>query len=736
MFKKFNVLFIALLVIVNSQVKVIDPIEIKPTSFAIIVDEGTYNQIGEVINSYRDAVENDGLSTYIVISDWDDPREIKTEIEKLYNKKPQLEGIILIGDIPIPMIRGAQHMTSAFKLDENRYDWFRSSVPSDRYYDDLDLKFDYLKQDSVNTLCHYFNLKADSPQRVDRDIYSGRIKPAVDDISKYELIKQYLLKAIENKKKNNKLDDMLVFTGHGYYSEALDAWTDEHVSLREQFPQLYKPGGDLTFLNFRMSRDMKNILMFELSQPQLDFAIFHAHGADEIQYILDYPQASMINQNVESIKMFLRSKMRGAKRRGNDTEEAKKYYKEQYQIPDEWFEGAFQDSVIKADSVFEHTLDIYSEDLNLFDPQAEVVMFDECFNGSFHEKAYIAGNYLFGSGNTVVGIANTVNCLQDKWPNKLIGILNSGVRVGLWHQNMNYLENHILGDPTFHFANSSNVDLNKVIVLGDEDDYREMLTSKSAPIKSLAIYKLSHLLGSKFDSDLLSMYDDEDSYIVRLHILNALSYSNGAELENLLKKSIYDPYEFIRRKSVELLGKIGRDEFIPLIVEKLFNDPSRRVSFSAGSALDVMNADEVIKSIKGYVAELPAFLDKEQLLERRINSAERSKKWLNDEILGTLKNDSLSLKKKASEIRTFRNYNFINGIVPLVEYVQDESNPISIRLLGMEALGWFNYAYDRNIIIDACTEIMKRKDESNELRLEAEKTKARLLTGANAPLTP
>lgn len=70
---------------------------------------------------------------------------------RLY-RESRLEGAVFIGDIPIPMIRKAQHMTSAFKMDEEKSPRLDSSVPSDRFYDDFDLKFDYLGQDTTSAL--------------------------------------------------------------------------------------------------------------------------------------------------------------------------------------------------------------------------------------------------------------------------------------------------------------------------------------------------------------------------------------------------------------------------------------------------------------------------------------------------------------------------------------------------------------------------------------------------------
>ena len=107
-------------VALQAKIKIVQPVKHHQSSFAIIVDDVTYRKIGDVINAYRDAVENDGLSTFILADKWKNPEEIKAEIIKLYNGKPKLEGVVFIGDIPIPMIRNAQHMTSAFKLDEEK----------------------------------------------------------------------------------------------------------------------------------------------------------------------------------------------------------------------------------------------------------------------------------------------------------------------------------------------------------------------------------------------------------------------------------------------------------------------------------------------------------------------------------------------------------------------------------------------------------------------------------------
>ena len=104
----------------SAQVNIINPVKTHPTSFAIFVDKETYDSTKDAIIAYRDAVELDGLSTYIVVNNWKNPEEVKSEIIKLYNSQPKLEGAVFIGNIPITMIRNGQHMASAFKMDEDR----------------------------------------------------------------------------------------------------------------------------------------------------------------------------------------------------------------------------------------------------------------------------------------------------------------------------------------------------------------------------------------------------------------------------------------------------------------------------------------------------------------------------------------------------------------------------------------------------------------------------------------
>ncbi len=136
----------------------------KAGSFAIVVDQEVMERCKASIDQYAASVEADGLKTMVIVDRWGVPDSIREVLHGLYLTQ-NLEGAVFVGDIPVPMIRNGQHLTTAFKMDQARA-WNRSSVPSDRFYDDFDLRFEYLKRDSLNTLYHYYNLSPEGAQSV------------------------------------------------------------------------------------------------------------------------------------------------------------------------------------------------------------------------------------------------------------------------------------------------------------------------------------------------------------------------------------------------------------------------------------------------------------------------------------------------------------------------------------------------------------------------------------------
>ncbi|MDD5766235.1 MAG: HEAT repeat domain-containing protein [Candidatus Marinimicrobia bacterium] len=721
----------------SARLKIISPRQNHATSFAIIIDNETFERTEKAVLAYRDAIESDGLSTYVVTDQWNRPEEVKTAILQLTRKKIPLEGVVFIGDIPIPMIRDAQHLASAFKMDQDRYPFIRSSIPSDRFYDDFDLKFKFIRQDTTNLLLFYYSLTAESEQVIHKDIYSARIKAPVSDASKYRIIEKYLWRVSQQKSQQETLDNILTYTGHGYHSEALSSWEGEILSLREQFAELYSSNGNIRNFYHSMSTQMKGIMLNELQQPKLDVALIHAHGATDTQYLIGYPPAQMIDENISAIQMFLRSKLREAKRRKKSIDETKKYYQESYQIPDEWFEGAFVDSVILSDSVYSAKLDIYTSDVDQISPQAEVIMFDECFNGAFQESPYIAGSYVFGNGTTVVGIANTVNVKQDIWANKHLGILKEGVRVGEWHRTRNYLESHLIGDPTFHFASRKPTDLPQLAGYDPKQIATWQILAKNDDVnlRAFAIFRLMMEDDGISDKELAKLAQRDPSFIVRLSALKGLATRRSLEFEDLLPLTANDSYELIRRFSMQWMGVVGREDYLPILVEKMITDPSERVKAAAKSAIEEINPNKALNICLDYVGKMPKsdYMDD---LEKNIRfTAERSDKWLNQELIPNLLSDTVKVKGRLDAIRTFRNYQFTAAIPGLMTVASNPAMESQVRIAALESLGWFVFSYQHNQIIAAC-ESIRKTDRDAGVKAEALKTRNRILVGMTDPVNP
>ena len=172
----------------------------KRPAVAVVVDPATRQALAADVDAFVQSMELVGKRGILVVDRWNQPDSIRAELKRLYDTDG-LEGAVLVGNIPIPMVRDAHHLTTAFKMNPSR-DWQDSSVPSDRLYDDFDLRFDYLKQDAEKPQLHYYSLRFDSPQVIHCDIWTSRIKPPqIPGQTATEAIAQYLRKAVKAKVK-------------------------------------------------------------------------------------------------------------------------------------------------------------------------------------------------------------------------------------------------------------------------------------------------------------------------------------------------------------------------------------------------------------------------------------------------------------------------------------------------------------------------------------------------------
>ena len=191
-------------------------------TFAIFIDNASYTACKAEVDAYHDQLVSEGLNAVVLAADWATPEQVKTRIAALAKKKPALEGMVFIGNIPVVRVRQGQHMTTAFKMNENTFPMIESSVTSDRYYDDPALDFEFIGRDSLGHF--YYNLTEKGAQHVQPAWYSGRILvPADYPGDPADVLRRYLKKVVAAHKKvqeeGDPLDHFLFFAGHGYNSD-------------------------------------------------------------------------------------------------------------------------------------------------------------------------------------------------------------------------------------------------------------------------------------------------------------------------------------------------------------------------------------------------------------------------------------------------------------------------------------------------------------------------------------
>lgn len=668
----------------------------KKPSVAVVVDPECYARTKEAVDEYVASMELDGKTGILVIDEWGVPDSIKVRLETLHRDKA-LEGAVLIGDIPVPMLRDAQHLSSAFKMDQKR-DWKDSSIPSDRFYDDFHLKFRFLSRDEERKEFFYYSLDPESPQSIRSDIYTARIKPAQGQ-DKNSSIADFLKKAVRTKKASlsaslSEPDRIMFFAGHGYNSESLISRMNEYKALHEQFPSVNNQGGKVDFINFDFDKSVKTRLLAALGDEDLDLAILHHHGYNDMQLLNGSPYESTPDGWLSLARNYFREKMRSSRK----PEATRAGFIKRFGIPGQWLDEASDREYIIRDSLYERSMDIYTDDIDRNDIKARFVLFDACFNGAFTEADYVVPHYLFkDANNTVAALAHSVNSLQDIWTDELIGLFDEGVCAGNIFRQVWTLETHLFGDPTFHFGASSDLDKKISLKEGKAGIWRKLLKSDSTPcdVKSLAVRLLTRN-GNISGEELLDLQRKSSSGIVRLAAFNGNVQLAGNCLVKAIALGLDDSYELLQRLSARYAGYNQSPELDEQIVRLYVNPltPSR-VLFQLKAPLVTIETSRAIDLINKY-----GHWKGEEGLSFLLNYVEACGKSLKED-LANLESDSPNARDARLFIRSQRNQcraDILDGLKAC--YIKSQDSALKLQIA--EVLGWYRYSYAREKALDIC----------------------------------
>ena len=709
---------------------VILPASAQRHSFAVVIDSTSFSRCQAEVREYADAVSSEGPQTVILSAVWTSPEQVRDTLKKYYLNN-SLEGAVFIGDIPVPMIRKAQHLTSAFKMSE-KYPMRDSSVPSDRFYDDFDLKFDFVCRDSEKDF-FYYNLSADSPQYIASDIYSGRIRPASVYGDKYQELSRYLRKVVRYKQllagqpELCKADRITSYTGHGSFSNSLIAWKDETITLAEQFPDAVKNTGDTRFYIYDMYPYMKDIMLSEIRRTDLDIVLFHEHGMPERQYLTGTPPAWELEEYYVRGKYLARCAARTRIRYGDNKQQAKTYVIEHYGVDSTWVADAFEPEVMRADSLEDLRTGIVLDEIQQTAPNVRLAIFDACYNGDFREQDCVASRYVMAPGEAIAAVGNSVNVLQDKSSSDLLGMLAAGYSVGQWLQQVNILESPILGDPTFRFASS--YPFRSPDLSAEGLNYWLGYTSQRWPdeIRSLALHKLYSLRYDGLSDLLLETYRTSSGYMLRLQCFHLLAHYGDGNYMKLLALASDDPYEFIRRKTAHYLGHIGTDEALDILAGMYVNDiNAKRVLFNVVFASAHFPKEKFLARLKHFVDSTAFVHDPEKFLEEASNAVESPARLMKSSV-EAIGDNSLKPGRRLMYISGMRNNPYASCAEGLLEIVSDRTLETSFRVSVAEVLGWYVRAWNRGHIVERLGEILSSDPQlPDELRDEIVKTMGRL----------
>ncbi len=622
--------------------------------FAIIIDQKSLNEAKNEIEAYAKAIKDvNKMKVYTIVDRWGVPDSIRACLRSMYYQG-KIQGAVFIGDIPIPMIRDAQHLTSAFKMDQ-RLPKEKSSVPSDRFYDDFGLQFRFLEKDSTSTL-YYYSLKSRSEQYVHSNLFTGRIRPTdVGGTSRYDKLRKYLRKVVEEKNAHNRLDRIFFLTGSGSIDESRVAVMDEKIQYYEHFPWLKNCTREaVKYVDYAQEKYIKFTLMDELQREDLDLSVLHHHGDFDTQYL---------NKEHKDVPKDYDEKMRDL-----------------------------------------HLSDFAEYKYN---PSSRVVIFDACFNGAFQNEDCIANEYIFSNGKTIACMGGSVNVIQDKWYDRMLGLLAFGHTIGEVNNYQELLESHIIGDPTFCFAT--------------ETDIKESETADGQ------VWKLTQDFWNKkiSSSKLLELLKTSPYDQVRMQALQFLARMNNADFVKGIAIAAEDRYEMVQRFAMNYIKTNGSDELAKPLLQTWTNpSTSARVKTDARMAVEFFKKD-VLQRTYNEIWPKKNYVDKDSLGTKFYGIISKYGNYWEkevDEIIADTLKDS-AFRFSATCMRLYCPHSRIPDIL---KYIKDSKNDAR-RIPLIEAMGWYKYSYQAPIIAKAAKQLSEDSQQSEAVREEALKTYNRIM---------
>ena len=677
--------------------------------FAVVIDPVSQREAKAELADYIRALEEvQGYRVYTVTDRWGVPDSIRGALQRLHQqKRSPIVGAVFIGDIPVPMIRDAQFLTSAFKMNQ-RMPWIDSSVPSDRFYDDFGLTFRFLKRDSLKPHLFYYSLTHEGNQQLHPALYTGRIRPTdCGGTSRYEKLRQYLRKATEAKRHPEPVQTVFTYTGSGSLNESRVAHIDEQQSMREHFPQLAQRPGAFSYMDYGDERFIKRKLMNEMMRPDLSIGLMHHHGDYDTQYLTSYPKPSGTEQALQYLLYSYRNRLQRAARYGEDLDSIRRMLTARDHLPEAWLRDEPTPESQHRDSLMEDSLNLTLKDFATYGyrPNCRVAIYDACYNGAFHNDDCIANEYIFQPGKTVCGLGGTVNVLQDKWPDRYIGLLAHGVTIGEVNQLQPELEMHVIGDPTFLFANEGN---------GGETPDEQCLT-------------MARQGDSLSDDQLLQTLRTSPYALVRLQAFRLLQERNSDRLTEAIETASHDNSELLQRFSVNAMQKSGDPRLAPALARLIAqNNTSARVAFNALEVIQFFPEKAITEAVAQALDSIRPYVTwpDEYVQSRTAAVARYAGRWAKE--TADLAAGKMPEKRAMRQADMMKIYLAPWQAEDVARYTATIGHLPDLQLMLLSSLGWHRLGYTHKAVSAVIEQMTRDPKLTPEVRHEAIKTLKRL----------
>ncbi|MCC7492914.1 MAG: HEAT repeat domain-containing protein [Fimbriimonadaceae bacterium] len=654
---------------------------------AVVVDAATYQAAREELQAYQRSLGRRGYAGWLLVDQWARPEAVRAALEQLRARPGvRLEGLFLVGEIPIVMARDAQHLTSAFKMDQERYPPLRSSVPTDRFYDDRDLRWEFLEADPADPLRFYYRLAPSSPVHLRKDLYSGRLTPRGGTaVERQAAVRRYFAKLAAVTRRSEVLDRVVLAMGHGYVSESSAALTAHAQELRDMLG--YGAAAQLRVDTIAQLYDnaVKPRLLQSLADPAVDLAVIHSHG-DSAALLLDtapLPATSAAER------------------------ESGQAAAEVPAAPKPWH--------------------LASSEVARLPLRAEVALLDACFTGSFADPDYLAAALLTGPGDTVAVFANSRNVRQDIWSQEPLALLRAGLSVGQAQQRVRFLEAHLFGDPTYAFRPLRPA--RSVVEAYRSTDPRRLLALRQAadPVaRGLAYERLGRAADPRPGLG-------DPAPLVRLKALRELVALRPADLTRRLVALTSDGDAQVRKFATILLGDQGDPRAAADLTRLAIFDPCSRCRWQAAQALGFLGS-RFESAVSAQAAQLWTELGYPERSTLLADQASRylaapPAEWAVQHLA-----DADPARRRLG-VRPLRGNRYREALPRLLDVLKADRDQ-TVRANAAEALGWWSLDQQRPEIASALAAAARDGGSPPMVRTAADLALRRLQAGPNEPLVP